>query len=120
MGQMTERPDYKSHPLWAEAMVLARQAYGVAEALKSRDPDAARLLRKAAVAVPARVAGALSAGDGAERRTQASRARSALSEVAARASAAPASRETAALAERAGSLSRSFDLALFTPGGPPC
>jgi hypothetical protein len=117
---MPERPDYKHHPLWAEAMALAHQAYGVAEALKPRDPDAARLLRKAAVAVPARVAGALSAGEGAERQTQASEARAALSEIAARASAAPASREAAALAQRAGNLSRSFDLALSAPGGPAC
>lgn len=120
MGEMPERPDYKSHPLWAEAMALAHQAYGVAEALKPRDPEGARLLRKAAVAVPARVAGALTAGDGAEREMETSGARAALSEVAARASAASASEEAAALAQRAGSLSRSVTLALSSTGGLPC
>src|SRR5262245_23058171 len=57
MIPMPERPDYKSHPLWAEAMALAHEAYGVAEKLRPRDPEAAKLLRRAAVAVPARVAG---------------------------------------------------------------
>ena len=109
---MPERPDYKSHPLWAEAMALAHEAYGVAERIKPRDPENARLLRRAAVAVPARVAGALSADDGLERATETSGARAALSEVAARASTAPISPEAAALAQHAGTLSLSVALVL--------
>jgi hypothetical protein len=120
MDAMPDRPDYKSHPLWTEAMALAHLAYGVAEDLKPRDPDGARQLRRAAVAVPARVAGALNAGEGPERETEASGARAALSEVAARASAVPASPEAAALAERAGGLSRSVALALSPTRGLPC
>ena len=109
---MPDRPDYKSHPLWAEAMALTHEAYGVAERIKPRDPEGARLLRRAAVAVPARVAGALSADDGLERATEASGARAALSEVAQRAANASASSESAALARHAGMLSRSVALAL--------
>jgi four helix bundle protein len=80
-----ERPDYKSHPLWEEAMRLVREAYGLADELRGRDPEAALGLRKAAVSVPARVAGALSARQAAERDAEASGARAALAEVAARA-----------------------------------
>jgi hypothetical protein len=112
MIPMPERPDYKSHPLWAEAMALAHEAYDVAETLRPRDPEGARLLRRAAVAVPARVAGALSADDGTERATETSGARAALSEVAERASGAPASPEAAALARHAGTLSLFVALAL--------
>jgi hypothetical protein len=57
---MTDRPAYKSHPLWEAAMALARDAYAVAERVKDRFPDTAGRLRKAAVAVPAHVAGAIS------------------------------------------------------------
>jgi hypothetical protein len=56
-----ERPDYKSHPLWNEAMALARAAYAVAEEVSGRDPEEARRLRQAAVSVPAKLAGALAA-----------------------------------------------------------
>jgi len=115
---MPERPDYKSHPLWAEAMALAHEAYGVAERIKPRDPESARLLRKAAVAVPARVAGALSADDGRERATETLGARAALSEVAERAASAPASPEAAALAQHAGTLSLSVALVLFPEQRP--
>jgi hypothetical protein len=58
---MTERPAYKSHPLWESAMALTRDAYALAERLKGTSPEAARRLRKLAVAVPAHVAAALSA-----------------------------------------------------------
>ena len=112
MIPMPERPDYKSHPLWAEAMALAHEAYDVAETLRPRDPEGARLLRRAAVAVPARVAGALSADEDTERAMETSGARVALSEVAERASGAPASPEAAALAQHAGTLSLSVALAL--------
>ena len=80
-----ERPDYKSHPLWEEAMRLVREAYGLADELRGGDPEAALGLRKAAVSVPARVAGALTARETAERDAEASGARAALAEVAARA-----------------------------------
>ena len=80
-----ERPDYKQHPLWTEAMALAHEAYAVAEQLRERDPEAARLLRKAAVSVPAHLAGARSAEVGFARETDASEARAALAEVAVRA-----------------------------------
>ena len=106
------RPDYKSHPLWAEAMALAHEAYDVAETLRPRDPEAARLLRKAAVAVPARVAGALTADEDVERATETVGARAALSEVAVRASGAPASGKADALVRHADSLSISVALAL--------
>jgi len=112
MIPMPERPYYKSHPLWAEAMSLAHEAYDVAETLRPRDPEGARLLRRAAVAVPARVAGALSADEDTERAMETSGARVALSEVAERASGAPASPEAAALAQHAGTLSLSVALAL--------
>lgn len=59
---MTERPAYKSHPLWIEAMSLTREAYAVSESLRDGDPEASRRLRRAAVAVPAHVANALSVG----------------------------------------------------------
>jgi hypothetical protein len=84
-----ERPDYKQHPLWTEAMALAHEAYAVAEQLRGRDPEAARLLRKAAVSVPAHLAGALSAEEAFARETDASEARAALAEVAARAEGLP-------------------------------
>ena len=115
---MSERPVYKSHPLWTEAMALAHEAYGVAETLRPRDPEGARLLRKAAVAVPARVAGALSADDDTERATEASGARVALSEVAERASGASESPGAAELARHAGTLALSVALALSTDQRP--
>src|SRR6202035_2792323 len=58
---MTERPPYKNHPLWIEAMALTREAYILSERLREQDPEASRRLRRAAVAVPAHVASALSA-----------------------------------------------------------
>lgn len=66
-------------------MRLVHEAYGLADALRERDPEAALGLRKAAVSVPARVAGALTARETADRDAEASGARAALAEVAARA-----------------------------------
>jgi hypothetical protein len=57
---MTERPAYKSHPLWRTAMALAREAYVLADGVKERSPKTASSLRKAAVAVPAHIAAAVS------------------------------------------------------------
>src|SRR5262249_32265996 len=57
----TRRPEYKSHPLWIEAMSLTREAYALSERLRTDDPERSFHLRKAAVAVPAHVASALSA-----------------------------------------------------------
>ena len=80
-----ERPDYKSHPLWEEAMRLVHEAYRLADELRGRDPAGALGMRKAAVSVPARVAGALTARETAERDAEAAGAQAALAEVAARA-----------------------------------
>lgn len=115
-----ERPDYKSHPLWEEAMALAHQAYGVAETLRARDPEEARLLRKAAVSVPSRVAGALSAPEAPVREAEASQARAALAEVAARAGKIPPGGPSADLARRAVELGLAVALTLLpVPESPP-
>jgi hypothetical protein len=60
---MTERPAYKSHPLWESAMALTREAYALAESVREGRPGTARRLRKAAVSVPAQIAAAVSGGD---------------------------------------------------------
>ncbi len=88
-GVPADRPDYKLHPLWTEAIALAHAAYAVADELAERDPEEARLLRKAAVSVPARLAGALSGEEAFARESDASEARAALEEVAARAEKLP-------------------------------
>src|ERR1700693_2775017 len=85
---MTDRPAYKSHPLWEGAMALARDAYALAERVKDASPDTASRLRKAAVAVPAHVAGAISE-EPAKRREHALAARGALAEVSRQAGRAP-------------------------------
>ncbi|HEY1435814.1 MAG TPA: hypothetical protein VGG65_10580 [Thermoanaerobaculia bacterium] len=115
------RPDYKSNPLWTEAMALTRAAYAVAEELAERDPEEARLLRKAAVAIPARLAGALSADEVFARSTDASEARVALAEVAARAERLPTRGGTSReLVKQARDLERSVRLALGDTGGFVC
>jgi hypothetical protein len=111
---VTERPDYKSHPLWNEAISLTHAAYELADRVRPSDPITARHLRRAAVAVPAHVAGALS-GDAESRREHALTARGALAEVTRQAGRAQASCEPAAAADlvrRAGELDRavSFEL----------
>jgi hypothetical protein len=78
---MPERPAYKKHPLWESAMALTRDAYALAERVRHTSPDAARRLRKAAVAVPAHVAGALSEAPD-KRREHVLAARGAIAEVA--------------------------------------
>jgi hypothetical protein len=85
---MTDRPAYKSHPLWTGAMALTRDAYALADRVKDASPETADRLRKAAVAVPAHVAGAISDGPG-KRREHVLAARGALAEVARQAARAP-------------------------------
>jgi 23S rRNA-intervening sequence protein len=110
---VNERPAYKSHPLWIEAMSLTREAYALSERLRDGDPEASQRLRRAAVAVPAHVASALSVGYR-ERREPMQAARGALADVsqeALRASVAGASR----LADQAALLDRRV---LFEFGAP--
>jgi uncharacterized damage-inducible protein DinB len=78
---MNPRPLYKSHPLWESAMALTRDAYALSDRLRERSPEAARRLRKAAVAVPAHIAAVVSEAP-AESRRHAFAARDALSQVA--------------------------------------
>jgi hypothetical protein len=97
-------------------MALTQASYAAAERLKETHPDAARSLRKAAVAVPARIAEALEAladADDARRDEHVLLARGALAEVARQARrSASANGEVAALAGQADELERSvlFDL----------
>ena len=60
--RVTDRPSYKTHPLWNQAMALTRESYALAGLVEEREPDLARRLKKAAVSVPARVASALGGG----------------------------------------------------------
>ena len=85
---MTDRPAYKSHPLWTRAMALARDAYALADRVKDASPETAKGLRKAAVAVPAHVAGAITDSSD-KRREHVLAARGALAEVARQAARAP-------------------------------
>lgn len=112
-----ERPDYKRHRLWEEAIRLAREAYGLAEQLRADDPQGALALRKAAVAVPAYVAGALSAEQAAQREAEASGARAALAAVAARAEGMVWSAASSDLLRRARELERSVTLELASREG---
>lgn len=97
---MPERPAYKNHPLWESAMALTRGAYALAERVRDASPDTARRLRRAAVTVPAHVAGALSEGPD-KLREHVLAARGAIAEVARQAarSRGEASRELARQAE---------------------
>jgi hypothetical protein len=97
---MTDRPAYKSHPLWNGAMALARDAYALADRVKDASPETAGRLRKAAVTVPAHVAGAIS-DDPTRRREHVLAARGALAEVARQAARTPesGSKELMRLAE---------------------
>ncbi len=102
------RADYKSHPLWNEAISLTHAAYDLAERVRPSDPLVARHLRRAAVAIPAHVAGALMAEDDA-RREHVLTARGALAEVSRQAGRAESAGEpdaAADLARRAGELER--------------
>ena len=92
-------------------MRLVHEAYGLADELRGRDPEAALGLRKAAVSVPARVAGALTARETAERDAEASGARAALAEVASRAERASGGTPSG-LSQNARKLERSVALEL--------
>ena len=102
-----ERPAYKEHPLWIEAMALTHAAYELAERLRPQDPGTARHLRRAAVAIPAHVAGALSSDDDA-RREHVTTALQALAELSRQAGRSGGSERAAAveLSRRAGELER--------------
>jgi hypothetical protein len=113
------RPAYKSHPLWEAAIRLAHDAYGLADAIRSNDPDAAGEIRRAAVSVPARIAGALSAETSGEKETEAAGASAALGWLAARAESAHAP-AFEGLADRARELSRGVGLELGGENRPFC
>ena len=121
-GRVTsDRPDYKDHPLWTEAIALAHEAYAVADALRASDPEEARLLRKAAVSVPAHVAGALVAEQEEQRAADVSGARAALTELAARAGQISTRPGSGDLRRRAEALQRSVILELgLSDSGLPC
>lgn len=111
---VAERPDYKSHPLWNEAISLTHAAYDLAELVRPADPITARHLRRAAVAIPAHVAGALTS-DEEGRREHVLTARGALAEISRQAGRAEASADPATAAElarRAGALDRAVSLEL--------
>lgn len=118
---MSARPEYKDNPLWNEAISLAREAYALARDLAERDPQEARLLRRVAVAVPARLAGALEAGGLEARAAETFEARAALEEVAAVAERLPTRGGTAlALARRARALEGSVRRSFGQSGGRVC
>ncbi|HEY3172510.1 MAG TPA: four helix bundle protein [Thermoanaerobaculia bacterium] len=118
----TARPDYKSHPLWNEAIALTHAAYELAERIRPSDPNTARYLRKAAVAIPAHVAGALSSEEEESRREHVATARGALAEVSRQAGRAGAAERAAAadLARRAGELERAVSFQLGEADGVFC
>ncbi|HKD19941.1 MAG TPA: hypothetical protein VKG23_18965 [Thermoanaerobaculia bacterium] len=115
------RPDYKRHPLWTEAMALTKAAYAVAREVADREPEEARLLRKAAVSVPARLAEALSADEAFAGGSDSSDVRAALDEVATRAGRLPTRQGSSRdLARRARALERSVTRALGAPARFVC
>ncbi|MDQ5857854.1 MAG: hypothetical protein M3542_06205 [Acidobacteriota bacterium] len=114
LDEAPRRPEYKSHPLWNEAMAVTQAAYALAERVRPAEPLIARHLRKAAVAIPAHVAGALTS-DGEARRDHVLTARGALSEVSRQAGRAETAGEidaAAALARRASALDRAVHFEL--------
>ena len=115
------RPAYKDHPLWIEAMALTHAAYELAERVRPADPGTARHLRRAAVAIPAHVAGALSSDDDA-RREHVTTALGALAEVARQAERAGGTDRAAAteLTRRAGELERAVSFELGDAGKLVC
>lgn len=116
-----ERPAYKEHPLWIEAMALTHAAYELAERVRLQDPGTARHLRRAAVAIPAHVAGALSSEDDA-RREHVTTALGALAEVSRQADRAGGADRAAAteLSRRAGELERAVCFQLGDAGTLVC
>jgi hypothetical protein len=117
-----ERPAYKHHPLWIEAIALAHQTYAVADALADSDPEEARRLRRLAVSVPALLAGALSAEQEPERAADVSEARAALRDLASSAERLSGlAAASADLPRRAQALDGSVALELgLAEGGWPC
>jgi four helix bundle protein len=112
LDRAARRPDYKSHRLWNEAMAITQAAYALAEQLRPADPTTARHLRRAAVAIPAHVAGALTS-EGEARRDHVRTARGALSEVSRQAGrAGTAEGDGTALARRASDLDRAVHFEL--------
>jgi len=103
---VTERPLYKDHPLWNEAIALTREAYAVASTLPPERGELSHALRRAAVAVPARVAEALSKR-GEPRRESTLAARSSLAEMT-RHLAAAGGADAGGIAEKAQRLDRSI------------
>jgi hypothetical protein len=121
IGGVSARPDYKNNPLWNEAIALARDAYAIASELAPRDPDEARLLRRVAVTVPARLAGALEADRLEARAAETFEARAALDEVAAVAERVPTRGNSGrALARRARALEGSVRRSFGQSGGRVC
>lgn len=95
-------------------MAVTQAAYALAERVRPAEPLIARHLRKAAVAIPAHVAGALTS-DGEARRDHVLTARGALSEVSRQAGRAETAGEidaAAALARRASALDRAVHFEL--------
>ncbi len=118
---MSAHPDYKNNPLWNEAIALAREAYALALELADRDPQEARRLRRFAVTVPARLAGALEAEGLEARAAETFEARAALEEVAAVAERLPTRGGTArALAQKARALEGSVRRSFGQSGGGVC
>jgi hypothetical protein len=121
IGGVSARPDYKNNPLWNEAIALARDAYAIASELAPRDPDEARRLRRVAVTVPARLAGALEADRLEARDAETFEARAALDEVAAVAERVPTRGNSGrALARRARALEGSVRRSFGQSGGRVC
>jgi len=107
------RPAYKDHPLWMEAMALTHDAYALAARLVGEGSSgAAGSLRKAAVAVPARIANALDPACG-NRDEEILLARGAVAELLRQAERSGA--EAAGLAARAAQLERAMVFELAVP-----
>jgi four helix bundle protein len=117
-----DRPAYKEHPLWIEAMAMTHAAYDLADRVRPQDPATARHLRRAAVAIPAHLAGALSAEDGEERRDHVTTALISLAEVSRQLERAEKVESAAALglAERARNLERAARFELGDAGARVC
>lgn len=117
---MADSDGYKRHPLWLEAMALARDAYALAEPLRQKSPELFRRVRKAAVHVPASVAGALS-GEADKREEHLLTARGALADLSRQATRIPGAEPEAArnLATRARALDRAVLFEFGVPAGSP-
>ena len=117
-----DRPAYKEHPLWIEAMAITHAAYDLADRVRPQDPGTARQLRRAAVAIPAHLAGALSAGDAEERHDHETTALISLAEVSRQLERAEKVDSAAALglAERVRNLERAARFELADAGARVC